>query len=122
MALQLRCFITWPREATSYILGYVEHLSRFSVRVRCADESSAASCLLEKGDLVQIYIELPAQRVSGLRRSLYCVATVTDTSRSADGERMIAASVEDMQFRDLPERFPRQEVKSAAAVSPSRIM
>lgn len=108
MGLQLRCFITHPRAATSHLTGYAEHLSRFSVGVRCADVSNPASLLPAAGDDIRIYVELPAQRVSAVRRCLYCIATVIGTSATADGGRLIDASIEDMQFKDLPVRFDQK--------------
>jgi hypothetical protein len=114
MGLELRCFISHPRAAAGHLSGYAEHLSRSAVRVRCVHASGAATLLPQPGDHIQVYVELPAQRLD-CRRCLYCIATVTNTPATPDGGLVIAASIEEMQFRDLPARFSRGPALEAAS-------
>jgi hypothetical protein len=112
--VQLRCFITHARAGGGHLIGYAENLSRFSVVVRCVDQSSVAIDFPQPGDPIQVYVELPQQRPSVRVRCLHCIATVTGTPTGMQGERLLAASVADMQFRDLPTRF----TSTAAAAAP----
>ena len=111
MGMQLRCFIVQSLGAAGCIVGYAEHLSRFAIRVRCVHVSVTAIPPVA-GDPIHVYVELPGQRPDR-RRCLFCIATVTNTSAERDGESVIAAGIEDMQFRDLPARYATEAVLKA---------
>ena len=113
MTATLRCFVTGPALAGGCIPGFTVNLSRFGVLVRCDNANSCGSRLLGVGDDVEIDIVLPSSRQE-MPRSLHCYAAVTRVLSECDGTYYFAASIDEMQFRDLPMRFINMLMAAAA--------
>ena len=99
---ELKCFLTPVGRPAERITGSSENLSRVGILVKV--DRSSAGMTLASGEDVEIDLLLPSSR-GAKSRSLHCLATVNSVREGRGGEWYVAASIQQMSFRELTPHF-----------------
>src|SRR5262245_60096895 len=109
---RLPCYVVPIGLMRRYLTGTCENLSRIGILVRCAGALELTASL-EVGDDIDVFIELPTKSGRGRARCLRCAGTICAFRIGPEGETQIAATIQQMHFRDLPADLTRDKSPTA---------
>jgi hypothetical protein len=109
--LRLRCFVTTLGPQPLHFEGRTENISRSGVLI-CPLDPSQCQGRLNPGDDIDVDLELPPNTHLKTTRSLHCRATLVGLRTGASNEPYLAASIHQMEFRDLPGQFLAELLES----------